>query len=543
MTLIFTSLLNHLPIEKQDIAETWKILTLNEKVYFNTESELFVFENDTLKAMSLPGYLRFSFTVNDRLFAQFYNLGLYEIVNNEFVHIKGTEINHDIVAILPNENSYYCFTREGEVYLLSDSGYKLINLTIELGTVNDALKLDSGEYVIGTQSNGIFFFSSNFTIKNHLTKKKGLSDRTIKVLYEDDFQNLWIGLNNGIDYLKISLPFSQINEEVGVEGTGYDAIKYDDRIYLGTNNGVFTQNTGKNELKSSFFKIIQGSEGQVYNFSKIENGLILNHDRGTFELINTSLKQIEDIGSWKFMDTKIPNIFIGGNYRGISFYKKNDNKWSKIKEVQGLTESSRIMEFENDSTIWMTHVSKGAFRIEFDSNLENQKNIKLFGKDQGLPSNILIDVYSINNKLVFTSEKGIYDFNSSSGTFSPNSFFNKWLGTGYVKTLASKEGSSIYYIQNKKIGQLIQKEFGSFENETLIFKHINKFINNDLPNISILNSNNILFGAKEGFINYNSNKKLFINKNFKVLLRKIETQSSTGLNLLHIILLKLIKLK
>ena len=524
--LVFTSLLNLLPIEKQDIAETWKILTLDEKVYFNTESELFVFEKDTLIAMDLPGYLRFSFIVNNKLFAQFYKLGLYEIVNNEFIHIKGSEIDNDIVAILPNENNYYCFTREGEVYLLSDSGYTLINLAIELGTINDVVKLDSGDYAIGTQSNGIFIFSSNFTIKIHLTKKEGLSDRTVKALYEDDFKNLWIALNNGIDYLKINLPFSQINEEAGIEGTGYAAIKYDNRIYLGTNNGVFTQENSENGIKSTVFKIIQGSEGQVYNFSKIENGLILNHDRGTFELKKTFLKQIQDIGSWKFMDTKIPNLFISGNYRGISFYTKNNHEWSKTKDVEELIESSRIMEFENDSTIWMTHGTKGAFRIEFDSNLEEQKNIKLFGKDQGFPSNIMIDVYSLNNKLVFTSEKGIYNFNSNSMTFSPNSYFNKWLGTDYVTTLASNNDNSIYYIQNKRIGHLIQKEFGSFENETLIFKHINKFISNDLANISILDNNNILFGAKEGFINYNPNRKLFINKNFKVLLRKIETHSS-----------------
>ena len=41
----------------------------------------------------------------------------------------------------------------------------------------------------------------------------------------------------------MSLPFALINEEVGVFGTGYAAHKYNDRIYLGTSNGVFTQKT------------------------------------------------------------------------------------------------------------------------------------------------------------------------------------------------------------------------------------------------------------------------------------------------------------
>jgi ligand-binding sensor domain-containing protein/DNA-binding CsgD family transcriptional regulator len=525
--LVFTSLLKYLPKNKQDIAETWKILELNGKIIFNTESELFVFENNNLKALTLPGYMRYAFNIENKVFAQFYGKGLYEIINNEFIHVKGTNIDFDIIAILPTKKGYYCLTREGEMKLLTDKGFTPIDLNVNLGTVNAAIKLTSGEYVVGTQSNGVFIFNSNFTLKNHLTKKEGLSDRTVKSLYEDAFHNLWIGLNNGIDYLKINLPFSLINEEVGIEGTGYAAIRYDNEIYLGTNTGVFIQKKEKNNLDGYPFTIITGSEGQVYNFSEVENKLILNHDRGAFELKGKNLTQIQDIGSWKFMNTKIPNLVVGGDYRGISIFNKNNYNWSVVERVEKLEEqSSRIMEFENDSTLWMTHVSKGAFRIEFNSNLTIQKNIQKFGKKDGLPSNIMIDVYSLNNNLVFTTEKGIYDFNSNTRTFSPNLHFKKWLGTGYVSTMVSNENNAIYYIQNKKFGNLVQKKFGTFENKTHIFKHINKFISDDLANITILDENNVLIGAKEGFINYTPNKKPFINENFHVLLRKVETQTS-----------------
>ena len=526
--LVFTSLLKYLPNDKQDITETWKILEFDNKIYFNTESELFVFENNNLKSMTLPGYMRFAFNVENRLFAQFYRQGLYEIVNDEFVRVKGTEIDYDIIAILPNNNEYYCLTREGKMHLLNNKGFTPVDLKVNLGTVNDAIKLTSGEYVIGTQSNGIYFFNSNLTLKSHLTKREGLSDRTVKSLYEDEFHNLWVGLNNGIDYLKINLPFSLINEEVGIEGTGYAAIKYNNEVYLGTNTGVFIQKKKQHIIEDFYFKIIAGSEGQVYNFSTIQNKLILNHDRGAFELKNESLTQIQDIGSWKFMSTKIPNLIIGGDYRGVSIFNKNKNNWPKAERVKKLEEqSSRIMEFENDSTLWMTHASKGAFRIEFDSDLNIQKNIQKFGKNDGLPSNMMINVYSLNDNLVFTTEKGIYNFNVKSHTFSPNNYFNKLLGTEYVSTIVSNKNNSIYYIQNKKLGNLVEKGFSTYENKTNIFKHINKFISDDLANISILDKNNVLIGAKEGFVNYTPNKKPFISKNFHVLLRKVETQSST----------------
>jgi len=525
--LIFTSLLPHLPTNKQDIAETWKILEFNGKIYFNTESELFVFENDSIRSMKLPGYIRYAFNAGNRLFAQFYGLGLYEIVNDEFIHIKGTVINYDIIAILPNEKGYYCITREGKIYLLNDSGYTPINITVKLGTTNGALKLESGKYTIGTQSNGLYIFSPSFILEKHLTKKEGLSDRTVTSLYEDEFHNLWLALNNGIDYLELNLPFSLINEEVGIEGTGYAATKFDNQIYLGTNNGVFIQEKTRGTAFNNPLKLIPKSEGQVYNFSKVANQLILNHHQGAFKLEGTKLHKINNLGSWKFMKTPNPNLILGGNYRGISFYEKENNKWVYKHNVLNFDESARIMEFENESTLWMTHGLKGVYKLTFDNLMNVKGEIEHYGKDDGFPSNRLISVYSLNDKLVFTSEQGIYDFNPDLNSFTPNLQLNNLLGTDHISKMVSNKSTSIYYIQDKKFGNLIQKGFGTFENETNIFKHINKFISDDLSNISILDNNNILIGAKEGFIAYNPNKKRVINKNFQVLLRTIEIQSPT----------------
>ena len=46
--LEFTSLLSKLPPEYGEIAEIWKILESDGRIYFNTESQLLVYENDSL---------------------------------------------------------------------------------------------------------------------------------------------------------------------------------------------------------------------------------------------------------------------------------------------------------------------------------------------------------------------------------------------------------------------------------------------------------------------------------------------------------------
>jgi DNA-binding CsgD family transcriptional regulator len=528
--LIFSSLLQQLPPEFQIISETWKIIEHDKKIFFNTESQLFVLDETELRVLELPGYIRQICLVNNRLLVQFYNIGLFEFIDDKFIPIVNTENLPDLISIIQAKDGYYFFSRSGSLYKHNKAGVNTIDLRVNLGIINDVLKLSSGNYAIGTQNNGLFLFDEDFNFMQHLTKNQGLSDRTVKSLYEDEFHNLWLGLNNGIDYLELSLPLSLINEEVGLKGTGYAAVKFKGQMYLGTNNGLFLYNSNNNDIVDPVYELIPGSQGQVYNFSIVGNELFLSHNKGAFQINGDQLKQFHDIGSWKFVQTPIPGVILGGDYQGISFYKKENGNWTKFKTIQDFYESSRMMEFENDSTLWMTHGTKGAYRLLFDDKMNIKSKIELYGKNNGFPSNLFISVYSLNDNLVFTSEKGIYNFNNGSLTFLPNQFFNKWLGKNHVSTLKSNGSNIIYYIQDQKLGLIEQENFGTYRKDTGIFKHVNKYLNDDLPNISILDNHNILIGGKEGFIKYDADKKFTINDDFRVNIRSVKISITNSSN-------------
>jgi ligand-binding sensor domain-containing protein/DNA-binding CsgD family transcriptional regulator len=524
--LEFTSLVDNLRPDLKSFSEIWNIIEINNQIFFNTESKLLIFNGDGITDSESPGFLLASFKHRNKLIAQFYEEGLFEFVNGRFEPIIGTKLVPELVAVLENGVDDLYFSRTGTIYNSGNFKKPFKDYSKEFGSTNSVIRLNNGHYAVGTQNNGLFILNSNFSIKHHFTKNNGLSDRTVKSVYEDNFNNLWIALNNGIDYLKMSLPFSLLNEEVGVEGTGYTAHNFNESIYLGTSNGVFAQNFVQESKSSSKYEFIQGSEGQVYNFSQINNELILNHHQGAFVIKDNELDKFHDIGSWKFVKTTDPELILGGDYQGIRYFKKINGKWNRISEIPSLTESSRILEFENDSTLWMTHGYKGAYKVQLDNNLELKNNVQHFGKHSGFPSNILISSYMLNGKLIFTSEHGIFDFNADSLKFSPNLFFDKMLGKAHVSQLVAAEDNSIYYIQDQELGVLKEKSYGEFQKETQVFKHINKFINDDLQSISILDDQNILVGAKEGFIHYNPLKDHQITKDFSVLVRSIEITKS-----------------
>jgi DNA-binding CsgD family transcriptional regulator len=523
---VFKSLIDNLEPNSRSISEIWKIIEHEQNIFFNTESYFLVYNDSGIREIESPGYLLNSFDVDNRLIAQFYDDGLYEYVKGEFTPISGTKNIPDLVAISYNNSSYFYFSRSGLIFEHSKSGLKPKALSVALGTINEVITLNSGDYAVGTQNNGLFILNSNLSVKQHFTKYNGLSDRTVKSVYEDNFNNLWIGLNNGIDYLEVSLPFSLINEEVGVEGTGYAAHNFENTTYLGTSNGVFIQKPSENLINAVKYQLIPGSEGQVWNFSQIDNELILNHSNGAYTLKADKLNKFHDIGSWKFIKTNQPNLILGGDYQGIRYFEKLNNKWTKVGEVPNFSESSRILEFENDSILWMTHGYKGAYKLQFDNKLQLKNEVQHFGKNAGFPSNILITSYNLKGQLVFTSERGIFDFDSDSLTFSSNYFFDKMLGIDHVSALVSGQKNTSYYIQNQEFGELKEESYGKFKKETAAFKHINKFISDDLQNISVIDNQNILIGAKEGFIHYNPVKDHTINKDFSVLIRSVEIASS-----------------
>jgi len=527
--LRFTSLLKLLPKESRIVSEVWKIIEFNGLIYFVTESQLFAYDDTTLSVVNVPGYMRLAFKIHDRFIFQLYGMGLYEMKGDEFIHIEGTNNIPDVVSIIPfQSDDFYLFCRSGEIYLKEQTkAIKQIFMNQNIGSINQVILMNDGNLAAGTQNNGLFLLDNELNILQHLSKNEGLSDRTVKSLYEDDCHNLWVALNNGIDYLEISLPLSLINDEVGLEGTGYAASVFNNEAYFGTNNGLFVQEDSDYEFANSYYSLIKGSEGQVYNFSNVAGDLILNHNRGAFQIIDYELYKFHDIGSWKFVETKDPDIILGGDYQGLSLFERKKNTWSKVRSIPNFTESSRILEYENDSTLWMTHGSKGAYRFIIDKDMNLKADIQHFGEEDGFPSNIMISVYSLNDNLIYTAEKGIYNFNNASNYFNPNEFFNKWLGTNHVSAIASNGANIIYYIQDLKFGSLLQENFGTYKIEKGMFKHINNLINDDLPNISIINDDNVLIGAKEGFIKYDPNKKYHLKKDFNVILKSIEVHKSS----------------
>ena len=527
--LTYTSLADSLPAQYRNFDEAWRVFQDHDRLIFCTFRQIFIYNADGSIDIIEPKDAPENFFYNNhQLYVHQPNKGLSYLDGNVLKLLpNGDKLKDHIVTgiiNLPN-NKLWISTLHDGIYIFDGVDYKpwdaVVNKRLGSSAINCALRLRNGNYAIGTQNNGLFILSPEGEVVLHLNKTRGLSNRTVLCLFEDAQNNLWLGHNNGITSIELDMPFTYINEQVGLPGTGYDGFLDQNTLYLGTNNGLYIKDISADSGKN--YQFMKGTEGQVYNIDKIQDMLVLGHHEGAFQLYNGEVRQISDIlGAWTFLRLKDnPKYIIEGTYKGLILYRENNGRLTFQHKIAGFEESSRVMQQDESGDIWMTHGYKGVYRLKLNERLDSIISVKFYGKDSGLPSNILINVYKIGNRLVFTSENEIYKYDSKTDRFVVDSFFEEFFNNDPVIALAEDPLQNIYYISIRDIGVLKKDASGVYHKHSSIFNKLRDMLNDDLQNVSILNANQALFAAKEGFILYTGGGADIADRPFYTLMRKV----------------------
>ena len=530
--LIYFSLSEQLPDEYKDIDEVWKVIIGKNEIYFCTENNIFIYFKDVLvDVLAIEPTINF-FYLNNRVYLQVANGGLYSLINGSLNEVIAAEnlIDINIMSISPvPDNKFIMITAKNGIY--DQAGKKIktsLNSVKDLGsfTINCSIRLKNGNLALGTHEDGLFIYDDFGNLKLHLTKGSGLNHRIILAMMEDNQGNLWLAHNNGVSIVELSNPFSYINEDLGLPGSGYDAYSSGDDLYFATNNGLFH---GDFSIIGTNVSIVTNTAGQkAYSINDFNGKLMLGHHNGSFGISGNSASLLNDTnGIWTFLESpKDPKNLIAGTYNGLQLYKDDDASWQYVTDINGFSESSRVMEFDEYGDLWMTHGYKGVYRIKLNIELDSILKVDYYGTNEGLPSQVLNSVYKIENELIFTTINGPYIFDYDNNRFIPEPILSKYeLMNSPLNFMANDSKSNIYFIGQAQVGVLLKQEDGSFKANYNLFNKVKTLLNDDLQNISIINSTNVLFGAQEGFIVYNPLAISQEDNTFNIYLRNIIVSS------------------
>src|SRR6202012_870406 len=114
---------------------------------------------------------------------------------------------------------------------------------------------------------------------------------------------------------------------------------------------------GGNQLFQSFdFKLIPGSQGQVWDLSLEDGKLLCGHNDGTFQVNGASITKISgDNGGWTIRKFST-DMLIQGSYTGLILFKKDaGGNWTFYHHIENFMEPSRYVEQDNHGQIWVSH--------------------------------------------------------------------------------------------------------------------------------------------------------------------------------------------
>lgn len=527
----FISLRDLLPSWVEEFDEVWKIYKIEEGLVFQTFEYLFILNDNQINVIEPENRFHFAFNVNGKLFLDDNEVGVFEYKNNSLSKTNWSDElkEAEIWEILQykDDGLLICTSGSGIFTYINDSleQWKVpVNSLIQENKLYSAKRIKDNFYAFGTILNGLIISDSFGNIVQHINRKNGLQNNTVLSLYEDNSHNLWLGLDNGIDYIRVNSPISFFTGFDGL-GSGYCSRIFHAKLYLGTNQGLFVKDLDGIPQANEKFRLVKNTAGQVWSLHIFDEQLICGQHSGTFIIRNEIAQKISnEEGAWKFIQLdNNPEYLLGGHYYGLVLFKKVNNQWSYYKKIKAFNESCRFLEQGKEGDIWVSHGAKGVYRINLSESLDSVTNYQLFNAENGLPSNEQNIVFRLGQDIIVSTLDGIYAYDYKDNSFKKSEKYMKIFKTNSrLKTFEVDESGDIWYIAQNETGVLRLNADSSYTKIHKPFNQITGKFVNEFEFIYPYDDINVITGLDNGFAHYSSNLPKSYASSFKSFITKVE---------------------
>jgi ligand-binding sensor domain-containing protein/DNA-binding CsgD family transcriptional regulator len=528
--LIYTSLKTLLPKNFTSFRDIWDIVSFNNKIYFRSQNYIFQADNRSIKTWQPKSSWQFLGACNNRLYAQDAGNGIVEFLNGKWSPVvtdSPAPSNLAVSALLHlSGDSILITTLKSGVFVLSGHRLSPFNFKGADPFLNQlilcAIVMDDGNIAAGTQLGGLYVINKNGQVIENLTRNEGLQNNTILGLFLDKDRNLWMGLDDGIDFIAYKSAIRHVYPENLNEGAGYSAMLFNHSLYIGTSNRLYELPVDGNKdlsLVKGTFKPVANTKGSAWGLFNVNNNLLLAHHDGAFQISGEKATPIDTrYGFWNFTpfnNASPSSTLFAGNYYGLDRIRYEHNSFVSEGNIN-FTESSRFVIIKNQ-TAWVSHNYKGIFKIDLSD--PSHLTTKLYTDKNGLPSLLKNRLFKIKNRMVAATGKGIYEYNPKTDAFEPSAYFKPIFKQKDLRFLKEDTQGNVWFIEEKKLGVV---DFSGPAPQLIYFPELDGKLVSDFENIYPLNEENIFVGAEKGFyhINYTQYKK---NKSpIRVLIRTVK---------------------
>ncbi|MEH0153327.1 triple tyrosine motif-containing protein [Limibacter armeniacum] len=501
----YESLVDSLQLGKEKLENVWKIHTYKEKVFVRTFKQLIIINGKSTTVLPAIQKFKFSYFLNGHYYVQEEGEGIfrYDEEHKNFEKLIDDQPFQNQLMVgchAPAGSRYhYLVSEKGYIYRFDPKTKEFELIKKLLGTDDRAsysLLYKENQILIGTLNSKVisYHIDLNDTLSS-VNPFQELKAEAVHSLYLNQQDNLWVMLNNGLNFVEMDAPIKTVFDKASV----YDLKEQYGKIYLATNKGLYySSHSQKGNTYLPAFEKAHNIGGQVWSLASIGGKLYVNHDNGLFLIENNQTKRIGQVeGVWKTIPSQQGGKYLICTYSGIYTATLNDSGQLQVEhKIEGFEESTRdIQPASEPNTYWVCHGYKGVYRIHMDEELSRVTSLEHFTEKDGLPSIYNINVHIWKGNEVFTTNSGTYSFNTQKLTFEPFNSLNEILGTDKnIRQLIAYKSLN-WFIKDDELGYFRE---GEKELHTDLFAAFKGSFNRSMEKVVPLSDNQVLVGTRSG---------------------------------------------
>ena len=354
---------------------------------------------------------------------------------------------------------------EDNIYLISKDSTNLFDTNIKhyinALEINVAKNLHD-KILLGSQRCGLVVLdkkTGNYIC--NISKSSGLIGDLVNDIFVDSLTNtVWLAMGNGISRLDVPSAFTYMKESSGIRGLVIDIIRYNNSVFVGTNQGVFVNRRANvYDMNHSCYSNIKFQ--QLNSFNKIVKKFFIHND---------SLYICAKDGIYRLNKDYTTTPMLNGYYFQAVQKSKLDSNRLLISIDGGLITARitpdsiipdniidtlpvfirTIAEDNKKHIVWGGTDNNGLVYFNFKNSYINKPIVSYIPQGQGLPDNFdWIDVYTTKRGVLFSTFKGVYRLDSKNMTFYKDTLFNPDNSNRWFYPIEEDSLGNIWYSSGK----------------------------------------------------------------------------------------------
>ena len=525
--LAYTSLKSMLPESERSFSDVWDIVCYGNDVFFRTTYKIFRYSQYRITIHPPISTWLFLGEHQGQLIAHDERAGILIYSNNgvwsPLIERSQLPDGFFITSICPfGKDSSLITTAKNGLFILSGKSLTPFVITGNRKTQSQNLsvasRFDEDDFLVSTFNDGIYRINKSGRLKERYAKAEGLQNSNIRSMLLDKDKNIWLGLDNGISFIAYNSAIKHVNPQQFNDAAGYSIAVFEGDLYFALANGIYYTPLNQESRDISFTpnNVTLLAGGQSWKLTVIDNKLYAARDDGFFMINHKTLIPVSnETGYWIFKPYHTPSagsFIAAGNYNGVKLFEQDKNGVPGRAIFSNEAGSARFLAIEHD-TLWVSHPYRGVYKI-----IPATGGVKLYTDKDGLPSALNNHIYTLKDKVLVATEKGIYEYDYKKDFFIPSSYYKTIFGETSVRYLKEDTKGNIWFVHDKSLGVV---DMSTEKPRVTYLPELEGRILSGFENIYAADENNIFTAGENGFYHINYTKYKANIHSFKTYIRSV----------------------